>query len=205
MALSNERVKFSWYGISVECPADWQIGINPKEPPSTLGGFVRLENFVPRKGSDVSLGINWQKQPTTNLEFAENYAKNLEGQFQKQFRKTPYKITTLEVIDFLDGKAVYSESEHIGVQGLVRSKKDQAVKTIQLAYYDEPSKHVVVLSIIGTHEIFETEYEALKEIIFSLKFEPIRVIQDDSQQLTGDAVALESPEMEEVLEAPAEE
>lgn len=171
MSLAKEHAKLSMYGISIEYPVNWGFGIDPKDPPSNLGGYFRLEDFVPKKGARISMGVNWQKQPSNNQSFAEKYRANLEKQYKKQFKKTHYEINALDEVDFLGNKAVYIESSYIGIKGLVKSKSDRPVKTMQLAYYDDPTQRAVVVSIVGEPDSIDLNYKTLRELMFSVRCE----------------------------------
>ena len=49
-------------------------------------------------------------------------------QYQRQMKKAPFQVETMEVIDFMDGKAAYIVSEYRASPGLVK-KKDRRFRT----------------------------------------------------------------------------
>lgn len=165
----EDKTVFSVYGISIEHPKRWKICFDPKRAFQFESGFVRIEDFIPRKGAQISLSVNWEKADGDNESFARMYSENISAQYQKQMKKSPYQIEANEIIDFLDGKAVYIVSEYRASPGLVRKKSDGSVRTIQLAFYDEASGRAVVSSVIGFPDKVTEIEEYLHELIFSVK------------------------------------
>lgn len=164
-----ERTLFSIYDISIEHPKNWKICFDPKKGTDYTTGFFRIEDFVPRKGARISLSLNWERLPGSNEEFASRFCENISAQYQIQLKKTPYRIETMDVIDFQDGKAAFVVSEYRASLGLVKRKSDSPVRVIQLAYYDEASERAVVVSLMG-HPDLVTEHEPLlRELVFSLR------------------------------------
>ena len=65
MTTLTEKILFSIYGVSIEHPKDWKIFFNPKRTFDYTTGFFRIEDYIPQKGAQVSLSINWEKVPAT--------------------------------------------------------------------------------------------------------------------------------------------
>ena len=118
MTTLMEKAVFSIYGVSIEHPMDWKIFFDPKRGCSRSTGFFRIEDFVPQKGAQLSLSLNWEKATSDNESFAHQYAEHIAQEYQKQMKKTPYQIERMEVIDFQGGKAAYIVSEYRGSPGL---------------------------------------------------------------------------------------
>ena len=66
MTTLTEKTLFSIYGVSIEHPKDWKIFFNPKRTFDYTTGFFRIEDYIPQKGAQVSLSINWEKVPGDN-------------------------------------------------------------------------------------------------------------------------------------------
>ena len=90
-------------------------------------------------------------------------------QYQRQMKKAPFQVETMEVIDFMDGKAAYIVSEYRASPGLVKKKTDGSVRTMQLAFYDENSGRAVVSSVIGLPDKVTEEEDFLRELVFSVR------------------------------------
>lgn len=164
----NDRVLFSIYGVSIEHPKTWKLCFDPKRGVSFQSGFFRIEDFVPKKGAQLSLSLNWEEVPGTNEDFAEKYYENISKQYAKQLKKTPYELETMEIIDFCGGKAAYVVSEYHAALGFIKRKSDAPVRVIQLAFYDEESGRAVVSSLMGRPENVQENEEALRELVFSV-------------------------------------
>ena len=67
----SDRVLFSIYGISIEHPKSWKLCFDPKRGVSYESGFFRIEDFVPRKGAQLSLSLNWEAVSSDNTTFAQ--------------------------------------------------------------------------------------------------------------------------------------
>ena len=169
MTTLMEKAVFSIYGVSIEHPMDWKTFFDPKRGCSRSTGFFRIEDFVPQKGAQLSLSLNWEKATSDNESFAHQYAEHIAQEYQKQMKKTPYQIERMEVIDFQGGKAAYIVSEYRGSPGLVKRKTDGSVRTIQLAFYDDPSQRAVVSTLIGRPERVSEEEDLLRELVFSVR------------------------------------
>lgn len=165
----HNRTLFSIYGVSVEHPMDWLIFFDPKRPFNQSTGYFRIEDYVPRKGANLSLSINWEKVPCDNASFAIQYGENIAEQYRRQFRKEPYTIEYLDLIDYLNGKAAFLVSEHGANLGILRKKAIDRVRILQLAFYDEHSGRAVVGSVIGRPGLIREKEERLKEFLFTLK------------------------------------
>lgn len=163
------RTLFSVYGVSMEHPMDWLIFFDPKRPFNQATGFFRIEDYVPGKGANISLSINWEKTPSNNASFAERYCENIAEQYRRQFKKEPYTIESLAVIDYLDVKAAYIVSEHGANLGILRKKATGQVRILQLAFYDEHSGRAVVGSVIGRPGLIRKKEGLLKKFLFTLK------------------------------------
>ena len=133
MTTLMEKAVFSIYGVSIEHPMDWKIFFDPKRGCSRSTGFFRIEDFVPQKGAQLSLSLNWEKATSDNESFAHQYA------------------------------------EHIAQEYLVKRKTDGSVRTIQLAFYDDPSQRAVVSTLIGRPERVSEEEDLLRELVFSVR------------------------------------
>lgn len=169
MTVLTENLLFSIYGVSIEHPRDWKIFFEPKRAFDYTTGFFRIEDYIPRKGAQISLSINWQMVPSANESFACQYCSNIQAQYQKQMKKTPYQVVTADIIDFLDGKAAYVVSEYLGSSGLVKKKTDSSIRSLQLAFYDEESQRAVVSSVIGKREKIAEEEDFLRGLVFSAR------------------------------------
>lgn len=165
----NDTVLFSIYGISINYPKSWKVFFNPKQAFDYNTGFFRLEDYIPRKGAQISLGINWEKVSGDNESFVSKYCEKINEQFKKQMKKAPFNVETIETVDFLDGKAAYIVTEYKASPGLIKKKSDAFVRSLQLAYYDDNSQRAIVSSIIGWNEKVKAEEEFLKELIFSVR------------------------------------
>lgn len=163
-----ERTLFSIYDISIEHPKSWKLCFDPKRGVTYNSGFFRIEDFVPKKGAQLSLSLNWEAVESTNEEFAENYYANIRQQYARQLKKTPYDIETMEVVDFCGGKAAFVVSEYRASLGLVKRKSDAPVRVLQLAFYDEESGRAVVSSLIGRPDNVRENEETLRELVFSV-------------------------------------
>ena len=73
MTTLTEKTLFSIYGVSIEHPKDWKIFFNPKRTFDYTTGFFRIEDYIPQKGAQVSLSINWEKVPGDNESFARQF------------------------------------------------------------------------------------------------------------------------------------
>ena len=169
MTTLTEKTLFSIYGVSIEHPKDWKIFFNPKRTFDYTTGFFCIEDYIPKKGAQVSLSINWEKVPGDNESFARQYCDNILMQYQRQMKKAPFQVETMEVIDFMDGKAAYIVSEYRASPGLVKKKTDGSVRTMQLAFYDENSGRAVVSSVIGLPDKVAEEEDFLRELVFSVR------------------------------------
>jgi len=166
---AEERSLFSIYGISVEHPMDWLLFFDPKRPFNRTTGFFRIEDYVPRKGANISLSINWEMTPCDNVTFAERYCENIAAQYRRQFKKNPYVIECADIVDFGQGKAAYLVSEHGANLGIVKKKSTEQVRILQLAFYDEHSGRAVVGSVIGHPEKIREKEAFFKELLFTIK------------------------------------
>ena len=79
----NDTVLFSIYGISINYPKSWKVFFNPKQAFDYNTGFFRLEDYIPRKGAQISLGINWEKVSGDNESFVSKYCEKINEQFKK--------------------------------------------------------------------------------------------------------------------------
>lgn len=165
----RNRSLFSIYGVSVEHPMDWLLFFDPKRPFNQATGFFRIEDYLPKKGANISLSINWEKTPCDNTSFAQRYCENVEAQYRRQFKKEPYIIECSDVIDYLDGKAAYIISEHGANLGIFKKKATEHVRILQLAFYDEKSGRAVVGSVIGRPSLIHEKEVHLKELLFTLR------------------------------------
>lgn len=165
----KNRSLFSIYGVSVEHPMDWLLFFDPKRPFNRTTGFFRIEDYIPKKGANISLSINWEKTPCDNPSFAQRYCENVEAQYRRQFKKEPYLIECSDVIDYLDGKAAYIISEHGANLGIFKKKATEQVRILQLAFYDEGSGRAVVGSVIGSPALIREKELFLKELLFTLR------------------------------------
>lgn len=168
----NDRVLFSVYGISVAHPKTWKLCFDPKRGVSYSSGFFRIEDFVPRKGAQLSLSLNWEQLPGDNESFAEKYCENISEQYKVQMKKSPYQMERMEVIDFCGGKAAFVVSEFRGSLGLVKRASDAPVRVIQLAYYDEDSGRAVVSSLMGRPELVRENEDLLQDLVYSVRCHP---------------------------------
>lgn len=164
----NERTIFSIYDISIEHPKEWKLCFDPKRGVSYESGFFRIEDFVPGRGAQFSLSLNWEKASGTNESFADSYCENISKQYNKQFKRSPYEMEVIETIDFCGGKAAFVVSEYHATLGFVKRKTDAPVRVLQLAFYDEESGRAVVSSLIGNPETVHENEEALRELVFSV-------------------------------------
>lgn len=169
MTVLTENLLFSIYGISIEHPRDWKIFFDPKRAFDYTTGFFRIEDYVPRKGAQISLSINWEKVPSENEGFAQQYCENIRAQYKKQMKKTPFQVEAMDILDFLDGQAAYIVSEYRASPGLMKKKSDGPVRTMQLAYYDEASGRAVVSSVIGRPETISAQEDFLRGLLFSVR------------------------------------
>lgn len=169
MTRVEQMTLFSIYGVSIKHPADWRIFFDPKRPFHWDTGFFRIEDYVPRKGAQLSLSLNWEKAPGDNETFARQYCENIAGQYQKQLKKTPHRVERMEVVDYLEGKAAFIVSEYLGSPGLMKKKTDEVVRVLQLAFYDEDSGRAVVSSVMGRVERLCEQEALLTELIFSTR------------------------------------
>ena len=165
----NDTTLFSIYGISINYPKSWKVFFNPKQAFDYNTGFFRLEDYIPKKGAQVSLGINWEKVASDNKSFVSKYCEKINEQFKKQMKKAPFTVETVEEVDFLDGKAAYVVTEYKASPGLIKKKGDAFVRSLQLAYYDENTGRAVVSSIIGWVDKVKGEEDFLKDLIFSVR------------------------------------
>ena len=62
MTTLTEKTLFSIYGVSIEHPKDWKIFFNPKRTFDYTTGFFRIEDYIPKKGAQVSLSINYARR-----------------------------------------------------------------------------------------------------------------------------------------------
>ena len=62
MTTLTEKTLFSIYGVSIEHPKDWKIFFNPKRTFDYTTGFFRIEDYIPKKGAQVSIG---RRSPAT--------------------------------------------------------------------------------------------------------------------------------------------
>ena len=165
----TEKTLFSIYGISIEHPKSWKICFDPKRGTDYTTGFFRIEDFVPRKGARLSLSLNWERLPGSNADFASRFCENISQQYRIQLKKTPYRIETMEMIDFQGGKAAFVVSEYRATLGFVKRRSDPPVRVIQLAYYDEVSERAVVASLMGHPDLIVEQEPLLRELVFSLR------------------------------------
>lgn len=164
----EENTLLSVFDISIEHPRNWKIIFSPKTPPDYSSGFIRLENFIPRKGAQVSVSVNWQKSESDNESFAFNYCRKIKEEYAKHLKKKPYTLEESEIIDFRGGKAAYIVTEYKAGLGLIRKSGDIPVRTIQLAFYDEGTKRAVVSSVLGLPELVRNREDFLKKLVFSV-------------------------------------
>lgn len=167
-----DRTLFSIYDISIEHPKSWKICFDPKRGVNYNSGFFRIEDFVPQKGAQLSLSLNWETIPSSNEEFAENYYENITKEYARQMKRTPYEIEIMKVIDFHDGKAAFIVSEYHATLGFVKRKSDAPVRVIQLAFYDEDTGRAVVSSLMGRPENVREHEELLRELVCSVSCRP---------------------------------
>ncbi len=172
MTVLTEKLLFSIYGVSIEHPKNWKIFFSPKRNVDYSSGFFRIEDYIPKKGAQLSLSINWEKAPGDNESFAHQYCSNLTEQYEKQLKKTPHQIETMEVVDFQGGKAAYVVLEYKASPGLVKKKSDAPVRILQLAFYDEVSGRAVVSSIMGRPETVMADEDFFLDLVFSVKSSP---------------------------------
>lgn len=168
----KDRVLFSVYGISIAHPKTWKLCFDPKRGVSYNSGFFRIEDFVPRKGAQLSLSLNWELLPGDNGNFAEKYCENIGQQYKVQMKKSPYQMERVEVIDFCGGKAAFVVSEFRGSLGLVKRSSDAPVRVIQLAYYDVASGRAVVSSLMGRPELVREHEAPLQDLVCSVRCHP---------------------------------
>lgn len=164
-----ERTLFSIYDISIQHPKSWKLCFDPKKGTDYTTGFFRIEDFVPRKGARLSLSLNWERLPGVNADFAARFCENISSQYKIQLKKTPYRIETMETVDFLEGKAAFVISEYRAALGFLKRRSDPPVRVIQLAYYDEPSQRAVAVSLMGHPDLVKAHEPALRELVFSLR------------------------------------
>ena len=164
----EENTLLSVFDISIEHPRNWKIIFSPKTPPDYNSGFIRLENFIPRKGAEVSVSVNWQKSENNNEDFARNYCDKIKEEIKKHMKKKQYTLEKSEIIDFRGAKAAYVVTEYKAGLGLVKKSGDIPVRTIQLAFYDESTKRAVVSSVIGLPEVVRSKEDLLKQLVFSV-------------------------------------
>lgn len=164
----EERTLLSLYDLSIQHPKSWKLCFDPKRGTDYTTGFFRIEDFVPRKGARLSLSLNWERLPGDNREFASRFLENISDQYRLQLKKTPYRLETAQIIDFLDGQAAFVVSEYQSALGLVRRKSDPPVRVLQLAYYDESSQRAVAVSLMGHPDLVRAHEPSLRELVFSL-------------------------------------
>jgi len=164
----EENTLLSVFDISIEHPRNWKIIFSPKTPPDYNSGFIRLENFIPRKGAEVSVSINWCKADSTNEGFALSYCEKIKDEYKKHMKKKPYTLEKAEMIEFRNGKAAYVVTEYKAGLGLMKRSGDIPVKTIQLAFYDESTNRAVVSSVLGIPELVKDREDFLKSLVFSV-------------------------------------
>lgn len=169
---------FSVFDISIEHPKNWKIIFSPKTPPDYDNGFIRIEDFIPRKGAQVSLSINWQKVPENSVNFASSYCENIRNQYGKQLKKSSYELETVEIIDFRGKKAAFLITEYQGNVSLMNKKNVESVRTIQLAFYDETTSRAVVSSIIGIPELVKEKEDFLKSLVLSVNSQKYTLLED---------------------------
>ncbi len=167
--MNEEKVVFSIYGLSIEHPKNWNIIFSPKTPPDYNNGFVRIEHFIPKKGADISMSINWQKIETDGDNFASAYCDKIAEQYKKQMKKKHFSIDNKEIMELADKKAAFLSTEYNAEMGLIKKKSKECVKTIQLAFYDRKTKRAVVGTIISTPERLNENYDYFKSMLFTLK------------------------------------
>jgi len=172
-----ENCLFSVYGISIRPPLDWRVYLVPKRGFNLMGGFIRIENYVPGVGAEISMSINWDTVPSDSESFPKRYCETIEAQYQKQFKKSQsYGIESSGIINHYGIPAAYVISNCSGSQLLVHNKKDrQEVRVMHLAFYHESTGRAVVGTVIAKKEIIEKQEEFLKSLLFTLRAEEYTV------------------------------
>ena len=191
----SERYLFSIYGVTVEYPKAWKIFFDPKKQFDFTHGFFRLEKYQPKVGAEFSMGLNWEKAPSTNEKFPRNYLTNLERGYKKQLGKNQHKIEQMDIIDFRGGKAAFIISEYqggLGIMPLTKRMKLVDVRSMQLAFYDEDSGRAIVNSMLGFTEHFKEEEEALRELVFTVRAEEGLRYYPNAVDLSGEAAEAEA-------------
>lgn len=163
-----ERTLFSIYDVSIEHPKSWKLCFDPKRGVTYNSGFFRIEDFVPKKGAQLSLSLNWEAAESTNEEFAENYYANIRQQYARQLKRLPMTLKRWRSWISAVGRRPFVVSEYRASLGLVKRKSDAPVRVLQLAFYDEESGRAVVSSLIGRPDNVRENEEALRELVFSV-------------------------------------
>jgi len=163
-----DRCCFSTYGVYIEHPLDWRIFLDPKKGFNRQTGFIRIEDYVPKKGAQVSMSVNWARADSDSDSFPETYYQNLQSQYGRQLKKAPHKIESMEIIHQNGQKAAYIVSGYWGAQKLFH-KGDEQIKALQLAFYDDGSSRAVVGTVMGHIAAVEEQEPYLKELLLTLK------------------------------------
>ncbi len=158
---------FSAYGISIQYPPNWRIFFDVKNGFCYQSGLVRIEDFIPKKGAQISMSVQWSEAVSDPQSFAAQCVGNIEAQYKNRLKKRELSIHTKDIIDFCTVPAAFVESEYVGKIQMFSNKQNQAVYIMHLGFYHEASARAVVVSVIGIPEIIKAQKEFLRQLMFS--------------------------------------
>lgn len=159
---------FSAYGISIQYPPNWGICFDVKNGVGYKNGFVRIEDFIPRKGAQISMSLQWSETLSNSQDFAEQCIQNIEGQYKSRLKKQEVFIRSKELIEFCSIPAAFIETEYVGKIRMFSSKNNQPVYIMHMGFYHEASSRAVVVSVIGVPEIIKEKKDFLRQLMFSV-------------------------------------
>lgn len=165
-----KKYLFSAYGISIDYLADWRIYVDPKMGFDQTHGLVRIEDFKPKKGAAVSLSINWESTDYQGDDFEENFLNNIDGEFQKQFKKgSRYEIKEKEIITNNGQRHFFTRVDFQGSQSIFQKKDDPMVSMMQIGLHDKANERIIVASILTRPEIMVENEELYRELLISIR------------------------------------
>ncbi len=159
---------FSTYGVYIEHPMDWRIFLDPKKGFNRQSGFIRIEDYVPQKGAQISMSINWAAAESNSEVFPQSYCDHFQSQYDKQLKRSAHEIESLDIIEYNGQKAAYIVSGYLGSNKLFQ-KGNEPVKVLQLAFYDDASARAVVGTVMGRAKAVEEQENYLKKMLLTLK------------------------------------